>query len=429
MNELLIIILLILFNGVLAMSEIALISARKVYLSNEMQRGSKSAKAALKLAGEPDRFLSTVQIGITVIGILTGIYSGNVLADDFSEVLIGMGVSVNYAHTLAQGVIVVFVTYLTLIFGELVPKRIGMSVAEKTAQIVARPMLWLSMIASPFVWILSKSTSFIFNLFGFKSDESKVTEAEIKSLIEEGMKDGEVQEVEQDIMERVFLLGDLKVSSLMTHRSEVSALDVRMSNAGIKDAIQNDICEIYPVVDRNFDNVRGIVMLKDIVFRLDEPDFNIEQALVPAVYFHENMSIYSALGQMKEQRISQALICDEFGSCQGVISLKDILEGLVGTIDDTQSEPDIIKRQDNAGWLVDGQCSLYDFLSYFECEDFYSSDNNYLTVGGLVLELLEHIPHSGEKANWRGFDFEIIDMDGVRIDKILVTSDKQKCCN
>lgn len=425
MSEIVIIIALILFNGFLAMSEIALISVRKSHLSSEVKKGSKSAKVALKLANEPDKFLSTIQIGITIIGILTGIYSGSVLADDFSDILIGYGISNTVSHPLAQGIIVVIVTYFTLIFGELVPKRIGMSIAEKAVKIVARPMFLLSKIASPFVWLLSKSTSFVFNMMGLKMNSEKVTEEEIKSMIKEGTNGGEVQEVEQDIVERVFLLGDLKVDSIMTHRSEVVPLDINMSASEIRDVLEQNLYEIYPVIDHNFDNVKGVVALKDLVFKLDKDGFELRRVLTPPVYFHENLSVYKVLERMKEQRISQALIIDEFGSCQGIVTLKDILEGLVGTIDDTYSEPDIVKRTQGEGWFVDGQCALHDFLSYFEMECLYSNDNDFNTVGGLVLELLEHIPQSGEVVSWHNFRFEVIDMDGARIDKFLVTTNSE----
>lgn len=422
MSELFIIIALILLNGVLAMSEIALISVRKSYLTNEIKSGSKSAKTALKLVNEPDKFLSTVQIGITIIGILTGLYSGSVLADGFGEVLGKWGVSASVSHPLAQTIIVVCVTYFTLIFGELVPKRIGMSAAEKAVKIVARPMLILSRIASPFVWLLSRSTSFVFNLLGLKSDSGKVTEEEIKSMISEGAKDGEVQQVEQDIMGRVFLLGDLKVSSLMTHRSEVVALDISMSGQQVREVLEQNICESYPVIDRTFDNVQGVVTLKELIFKVDSDEFDLRQVISEPTYFHENLSVYKVLERMKDQRLSQALICDEFGSCQGVITLRDILEGLVGTIEDTYSDPDIVQRTDADGWLVDGQCALHDFLSYFDHEHLYSNGNNFNTVSGLVLEHLEHIPQTGESVEWHGFRFEVVDMDGARIDKILVTT-------
>ncbi len=424
MDEIAIIILLILLNGVFAMSEIAVISARKSSLSTDLKKGSKSAKTALKLANDPDRFLSTVQIGITLIGILTGIYSGASLADDFSDILINAGFPYTYARLTAQAIIIILVTYLTIIFGELVPKRIGLSMAEKAAKTVARPMYFLSVVAAPFVWILAKSTEFMFNLLGIKEAESKVTEEEIKSIVQEGKEDGEVQEVEQDIVERVFLLGDLKVSSLMTHRTDIVALDIHNSKEEIKAILEENLYETYPVIDRTFDNTLGIVGLKDLIFRFGQSGFKLEDVVRPATYFHDNMSVYKALEQMKEHRLSQAFICDEFGSFQGIITLKDILGGLVGSIERTDNEPEIIKRSDSDSWLVDGQCTFYNFLSYFDQEDLYDSDSNYNTVGGLILELLEHIPQSGEKVDWKGFHFEIVDMDGARIDKVLVTTDE-----
>lgn len=408
------------------MSEIAVISARKSSLSTDVKKGSKSAKMVLKLANDPDRFLSTVQIGITLIGILTGIYSGATLADDFSDILVGIGVSTTYAHITAQTIIIILVTYLTIIFGELVPKRIGLSAAEKASKIVARPMYILSVIAAPFVWILAKSTEVMFNLLGIKETETKVTEEEIKSIVQEGMEDGEVQEVEQDIVERVFLLGDLKVSSLMTHRSDVVSLDIHYTKEEIKAVLEQNLYETYPVIDRTFDNLLGTVSLKTLIFRFDQDDFNLEDVVSPATYFHENMSVYKALEQMKEHRLSQAFICDEFGSFQGIITLKDILEGLVGTIEEMNNEPEIIKRSDSESWLVDGQCSIYNFLSYFDEEDLYDNNSNYNTVGGLILELLEHIPQSGEQVDWKNFHFEIVDMDGARIDKVLVVKNENQ---
>lgn len=424
MNEIIIIIALILFNGILAMSEISLISAKKSRLAGEAKLGNKSAKTALKLIGDPDKFLSTVQIGITIIGILTGIYSGSVLADDLAVIFIGWGIVPSAAHTVAQSTIVILVTYFTLIFGELVPKRIGMSISDRAAKIIARPMYFLSMAASPFVWLLSKSTSLVFNLLGLQSGTERVTEEEIKSMIQEGTKDGEVQEVEQDIVERVFLLGDLKVCSLMTHRSDVVALDINMGNERIKEIVKQDLYDVYPVIDRSFDNVVGVVTLRSLVFMSDDEKFDLRHAVLPPEYIHESMSVYKVLERMKEKRVNYALVFDEFGSCQGIVTLKDILEGLVGSIQDSNEEPDIIKRTDCEQWLVDGQCALHDFLSYFEAEHLFSTDYDFNTVGGLVLRHLEHIPRTGESMVWRNFSFEIIDMDGARIDKILVTVKK-----
>ena len=422
MDEIIIILLLILVNGIFAMSEIAVIQARKTTLSNDEKKGSKGAKTALRLANDPDRFLSTVQIGITLIGILTGIYSGASLSGRFSDVFESFGMPERWAYPLAQGIIVIVVTYLTIIFGELVPKRIGMSVAERVSEIIARPMYVLSVIAGPFVWVLSKSTEAVVDLLGVKNAESKVTEEDIKSIVQEGKEDGEVQEVEQDIVERVFMLGDLTVDSIMTHRSDVVTLDVSMTNDELKEVLNGNLYEAYPLIDRGIDNILGVVLLKDLLFRLDDKTLKLKSIMHPAVYFYENMSVYKALEQMKEKRLTQAFICDEFGSFQGIITLRDILEGLVGTINEVNNDPEIVKREDSESWLVDGQCSFYDFLSYFDKEDLYDSEQqDYNTLAGLLIEQMKHIPQAGERTDWNCFNFEIVDMDGARIDKVLVT--------
>ena len=402
MSEILIIIGLILLNGVFSMSEVAMISARKSRLSTDAKKGSKAAQKALDLSGNPDRFLSTVQIGITLIGILTGIYSGNKIATDLTDFMLSCGVSSAYAAVLAQGTIVVVVTYLTIIFGELVPKRIGLSVAEAVAKLMARPMNVLAMIASPFVWLLSKSTELIFNLLGIKGDDGKVTEEEIKSIIKEGAEEGAVEPVEQNIMQRVFMLGDLKIGSIMTHKSDVVWLDTAMSAREIQEVLKRDLYESYPVADGDLDHVKGMIWLKDLVMKLSDEDFKVGDLAREA------------------RKISRALICDEFGDFVGMVTLKDIFEGLVGSMDNEEDEPEIIKRADNGGWLVDGQCSLYDLLCYFDCGDLYEA-SGYHTLAGLILDRLQRIPRSGEKLEWNSFVFEIMDMDGARIDKVLVT--------
>lgn len=416
--EIFIVIGLILLNGIFAMSEIAIISARKSSLTTEAKYGNKLARAALNLANQPDRFLSTVQVGITLIGILTGIYSGDVLAGDFSVILTNLGFPANYAYPVAQVSIVIVVTYLTIIFGELVPKRIGMSSAEKVSKIIARPMHWLSVIASPFVWILSKSTSAIFSLLGIKENGTKVTEEEIKSMVKEGTEDGEVQAVEQAIVERVFTLGDRDLESIMTNRSEIVWIDTDMTSKEIMDIIQNNPFDKYPVGAKSLDNIEGVVYLKDLFGRIDHPDFDIRRYVRPVQYFYENMEVYSALEVMKSKHLQYALVCDEYGTVRGIVTLKDILEGLVGTILDPNEDPEIVQRQDGS-CLIDGQCSFYNFLTYFKKGDLYNK-YDYNTISGLVLDLLGHIPKTGEYIEWKGFSIEVIDMDGTRIDKLLV---------
>lgn len=417
--EIVIILLLILLNGIFAMSEIALISARKSRLETDARDGNRSARTALNLARKPDKFLSTIQIGITLIGILTGIYSGDVLAQDLGSILTRIGVPVNWSVTVAKTIIVIIVTYLTLIFGELVPKRIGMSAAEKAAKAVARPMNFLSVIASPFVWMLSKSTAFFFNILGIKDQEEKVTEEEIKAIIQEGAEDGEIQEVEQDIVERVFGLGDRKVESIMTHRSEMITLDVESTPEQITEIVRLHPFDLYPVTEGSPANIIGVVQLKELFGEVERPGFQLRSMLRPAHYFHENLSVYNALEQMKSGRIKYGLVSDEFGDIQGIVTMKDILEGLIGSIPERDEEQEIIQREDGS-YLVDGQCSFYDFLSFFDQEELFPK-YDYNTLSGLILEELEHIPHTGERLQWREFELEIVDMDGARIDKVLVT--------
>lgn len=417
--ELIIILILILLNGLFSMSEIAMISARKSNLSAEAKKGSSSAKRALQLAEEPDRFLSTVQIGITLIGILTGLYSGDKFAEDFSEILVGWGMNASIALGVSKTIIVVIVTYLTLIIGELLPKRIGMNYSERIAKVVAGPMHLLSLLTSPFVWILTKSTALLSKMIGLREEDPIVTEEEIKSMIAEGAEDGSVQEMEQDIVERVFSLGDRKVESIMTSRNEIVWIEKEMTAEDISDLIKENLFEVYPVGNDSLDDILGVVFLKELFAALDQPDFKLSDIIRPAQYFHEYTDVYKVLEQMQEKQVAYGLVCDEFGVFQGIVTHKDILEGLVGAISDDEQEPDIIERKEENSWLVDGQIPFYDFLEHFECEDLFA-ENDYNTLGGLILEKLEHIPLSGESLEWEDFQFEVVDMDGARIDKILV---------
>ncbi len=421
--EIIIILILILLNGVFAMSEIALISARKSRLGMEAKEGNRSAKTALRLAEDPDKFLSTVQIGITLIGILTGIYSGDTLKHDFAALLVRAGLSASYATPVAQATIVILVTYLTLIFGELVPKRIGMNAAETMAKLIARPMHALSVIASPFVWLLSKSSAGISHLLGLKPKDDIVTEDEIRSMVQEGAEDGTVREVEQDIVERVFALGDRKIGSIMTHRGDIVSIERTLSQSEINELVKKNLYEIYPVTDGSIDHVIGVVYLKDLFGSLQESDFNLERLIRPVQSFHENTDIYNALEQMRRTQTGYGLIFDEYGVLQGIVTLKDMLEGLIGTLPDSHEDPDIVQREDGS-CLVDGQTPFYDFLAYFDAENLYKPED-YNTLSGLILQQLGRIPHTGEKLDWGPFHLEIVDMDGARIDKVLVTEKEQ----
>ena len=405
--EIFIIVGLILLNGLLSMSEMALVSARKSRLETEAKKGNKSAKTALSLAEEPDQFLSTVQIGITLIGILTGLYSGESLSHHLAVLMDRIPELQPYSKTIAQAIIVILVTYFTLIF------------AERVSMAIARPMHLLSLIASPFVWLLSKSTEISVKMLGINADEdNKVTEEEIKAIVKEGYDGGEVQEVEQDIVERVFNLGDRKVGSIMTHRSDMVWLDLNDSLENIKQLVEANLYNVYPVSSGRLDNLLGVVYLKDLFGKLDTPGFSLQHVIRPAQYVPENQTVYNALEQIKQTRVHSAIVTDEFGSVQGIVTLKDIMVGLIGQVPEPDDEQDIVERADGS-YLVDGQYSFYDFLEFFDKEDLYT-EYDYNTLSGLILEILEHVPKTGETLDWLDFSFEIVDMDGARIDKVLV---------
>ncbi|MDR0743359.1 MAG: hemolysin family protein, partial [Tannerella sp.] len=332
--EIIIILGLILLNGILSMSEIALISARKARLDAQAKKGKKSAQKALTLAREPDRFLSTIQIGITLTGILTGLFSGEAFAADLAEVVSRITVLQSYSYMISKLVIVVIVTYLTLVLGELVPKRIGMGFAEQVAMLVAAPMNGLSRLTAPFVWILSESSKAVVGLIGLGNtgDRNRVTEEEIKAIVHEGYEGGEVQEVEQDIVERVFHLGDRTVGSIMTHRSDLVWIDLSDSVEKIREKVKTHLYNTYPVASGKFNNIKGVVFLKDLFGRIDSPDFSVAGVLRRPQFVQENMSVYKALEEFRQAHVKYGMVTDEFGSVQGIVTLKDIVDALIGEV-------------------------------------------------------------------------------------------------
>lgn len=420
MDDLVIIVALILLNGVFSMSEVALISARKSKLNADARNGSRRAAMALRLQSEPDRFLSTVQIGITLIGILTGLFSGATVAADLGRYLASLGVAGPLAANLSKAIIVAAVTYLSIVVGELVPKRLGLGRADAIAKAVAGPMRVLSMVTYPVVWLLSVSTSGIARLLRIGDSDSRVTEEEIKSLIREGAESGEVREVEQDIMERALVLGDSRVGAIMTCRKDVGYLTVDMDEEAIRLVLAEDLHSSYPVFDRRKEEIRGVVSLKRLILSLGKPGFDLAGELSPGMSLPETMTVYDALDAFRAAREHSALVYDEYGCFQGIVTLRDILDGLVGVIPDGVEEPVIVKRRDKDEWLVDGQCPIYDFLAYFDREDLYEAAG-YTTLGGLVMEHLRKVPTEGEIVVWRCFRLEVADMDGARIDKIAVS--------
>ncbi|MES2005328.1 MAG: hemolysin family protein [Bacteroidota bacterium] len=421
MTEVIILLVLILINGLFSMAEIALVSARKARLEAQAQRGDPDARRALSLANHPETFLSTVQIGITLIGVLTGIYSGDSFKIPLQEWLAKFDLLAPYSSTLATALIVVVLTYLSLVLGELVPKRLGLSNPERIAKSVAGPMRIVTAIMYPFIWLLSISANLIIRLLNIKTNDNQVTEEEIKAIISEGTEHGAIEEAEQDIIERVFHLSDRNITSLMTHRSEITWIDGSKTVAQVRKEMQEVIHSVYPVCEEDIDHIKGVVTIKGL-FAADM-NATVFSIMGEAMYVPENNTAYQVLEKFKQTKIHQCFIVDEYGSVQGLMTLNDILEAIVGDIPQEEDEKyEIIKRADGS-FLIDAQIPFYDFLSHFDkTEWMMEGDQDFDTLGGFIIHELEKIPITGDTMEWKIFTFEIVDMDNHRIDKILVTA-------
>lgn len=420
--ELIILLLLILLNGVFSMSEIALVSSRKNRLEADAQRGDARAKAALDLANDPSRFLSTVQIGITLIGILTGIYSGENVTEDLEAIIRQVPVLLPYAHTLAVIGVVVSITFFSLVLGELVPKRIGMNMPEPIAKAMALPMKGLSILTAPFIWLLTATGNLLLKLLRIKPNPGGgVTEDEIRAMVQEGTEGGVVAEIEQDIVERVFTLGDRRVSSLMTYRRDVITLPVDADAAHVRTVLRSAIHGFYPVVEDGLDDVLGVVRLSKLIEHLDQPGLALISLMEPAVYIYEDLPAYKALEHFKKSGQGYALVADELGATTGVVTISDILQALVGDVSDFHRDEYTLAQRADGTWLVDGHYPLHDLLVRLE-RGHLVRDVDVDTVAGLVLDQTGHIPKAGDRITWMGLSIEVADMDGARIDKVIVTT-------
>lgn len=420
MTEILIIIGLILLNGLFSMAEIALVSARKARLESQAAKGDAKAKEALELANHPDTFLSTVQIGITLISILTGIFSGQKLTDDLAAWLQQYPAVAKYSSGLATAIVVVILTFFTLVLGELLPKKIGLAKPEKIAKISSKPMRIISWITYPFIWLLTRSTNLLVKLLGIKRTDNQVTEEEIKAIISEGTEHGAIEEAEQEIIERVFHLGDRNITELMTHRSDIVWLDINSTVAEARAIISEQLHTVYPVCDGRIDDIKGMVSIKDMY--VADSKTRIKNIMKPAQYVPENNSAYQVLEFFKETKAHYCFIVDEYGSVEGMITFFDILEAIVGDTPETgDDEYEIVEREDGT-FLVDGQLSFYDLLNKLDrIEWLGEGERDFDTVAGFILNELQRIPVTGDTMEWKDIKFEIVDMDGHRIDKVLIT--------
>jgi putative hemolysin len=422
-STLFIIAFLLLINAFFCMSEIAIISSRKSRLEEDAKMGDIRARIALELANAPNRFLGTVQTGITLISILTGVYGEKSMAESVAHRLHEIPQLSKYSHPLAVGLVVVFITLVTLLFGELIPKRIGLLNPEVIAKATARPMRFISWVMSPVIWFLSIATDLVIRTFRIsRSEHSKVTEEEIKALVAEGATVGSIEEVEQDIVENVFQLGDRKIGSLMTNRMDVIWLDVKSDSESNRKKINESVHSSFPLCDGELDKIIGIVFIKDLLktnFQLNAS--NLRSIARAPLYLPENMKAWKVLERFKESRTHFAMVIDEFGSIEGLVTMNDLMEAIVGDLASASNEQTEIVQREDGSFLIDGLIPFQEFIHHFDISLADQSEySGFHTLGGLILHIAKRIPRTGDRFTWMNYSFEVLDMDGRRIDKILV---------
>lgn len=419
--EFLILLILILFNGFLAMSELAVVSSRRARLQHLSEEGSQGAQAALELAQSPGRFLSTVQVGITLIGVLSGAFGSAALADDLSRQVEKISALEPYSQTISLAVIVTITTYLSLIIGELVPKQLAIQNPEKAAALVAPSMKSLSAVAAPVVSLLSVSSEFVLWLLGRSGQqEHSITEAEVLALIEQGTKVGVFETTEQEMIEGVLGLADQRVTELMTFRTEIIWLDTESSYEDIQTRIIENPFHFYPVCKGSIENVQGVVEAKDLLVHiLSQVPFDLKSLIRQPIFVPESTRVAKVLDMFKAAHCEAALVIGEFGNIEGFVTIDDLVGEVFGEVDATE-EPDIIQREDGS-WLLDGMLPINELEEVLPDVEFPEAEEGvYLTLAGFVLHQLGRIPSSAEYFDWAGMRFEVMDMDGNRVDKVLV---------
>jgi putative hemolysin len=422
--ELLILLLLLIANAVFAMSEIAIVSARKARLQQWANEGDTKARVALELANAPNQFLATIQVGITLVGILAGAFGSATLAKELAVALNGLPLLAPYSQAISFGVVVISITYLSLIVGELAPKRLALNSPERIASAIASPMRGLSRLAHPAVRLLSISTDAVLRLIGIQpSAEPPVTEEEIRVLIEQGTQAGMFEEAEQEMVERVFRLGDRRVSAVMTPRTEIVWLDRNASSEEIRRTIAESVHSRFVIAQGGLDNILGVVHAKDLLARsLGIQAIDLMASLQQPLFVPESMRALALLELFKQSGTHIALAMDEYGGIQGLVTPSDILEAIVGDLPlpGERAEPQVVQREDGS-WLLDGMLSVDEFKELLHLSHLPGEDQGlYQTVAGFVIMQLGRIPQAADAFEWEGLRFEVMDMDGNRIDKVLV---------
>ncbi len=423
--EILLVIILILINGVLSMSELAVVSARRARLEQRASQGSTGARVAIDLAEEPTRFLSTVQIGITLVGILAGAFGGATVATAVSDWLSNVPVLDAYSDALGILLVVLVITYLSLVIGELVPKRLALRNAEGIASVVARPMRTISTVAGPVVALLTISVEAVLRLFGIRpSDEPPVTEAEIAYLMNEGAMAGVFEPREQALVGSIFELNDRRVGSLMTPRQWIVGIDGNATSDDIRCIVGTSRHTHFPVYEGSLDRVLGIVSIKDLWNQIATGrQLDPRAVIVEPLFVPEQMTVLEVMERFRETGNHKALVIDEYGAVQGIIALNDVLEAIVGDIHagEQPGEPRVDQRDDGS-WLIDGLMPVAELRTILAVDAFPGEmDGQFETLGGYVMAALERVPRPADFVEWGGLRFEVVDMDGNRVDKVLVS--------
>lgn len=423
--ELLILFLLLLLNGFFALYEIALVSSNRLRIQSRAEEGSRAAQRVLKQIRKPEQTLSTIQIGITLIGIISGAFGGMALADDMENLLRLIPGLAPYAGKLSVAVTIVFITYFSLIIGELVPKAIALSKPEQYAMLFSGPIKVLTWVCYPFVWLLSISTQFVNRLLGVRNATTQaMTEEELKMMLQQSSEQGVIGSHEKEMLYDVFKFSDRNIKELMTPRHEMVVMHASDSKEKVVETIEQHNYSKYLLVGESRDEVLGVVSVKDIVHLLNDntTPFDISQAAKPAFFLPETIYARKAVELFKSNKTKFGVVVDEYGGTEGIVTLNDLTESIFGNIVEGNeiTEPEIIKRHDGS-WLVDASVNLIDFMEEMGIKSYQDIDNQgFNTLGGLAMYILRKLPQTGDRFIYKDLQLEIVDMDGARIDKILV---------